>query len=297
MTRLLSIGECMMELNAINPLNFKRAFAGDTYNTAVYAQRWAPELSVYYMSAIGTDSLSEEMLAQFKGEELKTDYVFRQPEGQIGLYSITRDAQGQRCVNYWRKESAATQLMKLFAEKGGVEQLRHFDVVYFTGISLGILADEDKQKLLDLIAQLRERGSSIAFDPNYRAKVWKSPEQAQKWYEKAYQVTDIALPGLTDHQNVYGHRTHQEVKNYVFNLGCKEVVVKSSTGIYAFAPQTDYFSPVLEGAPCIDTTAAGDSFAGTYLAARMQKTSIDDAIAAAANVAQSVIRHVGAITH
>ncbi|EWH11712.1 PfkB domain-containing protein [Catenovulum agarivorans DS-2] len=297
MTRLLSIGECMMELNAINPLNFKRAFAGDTYNTAVYAQRWAPELSVYYMSAIGSDSLSEEMLAQFKGEGLKTDYVFRQPDGQIGLYSITRDAQDQRCVNYWRKESAATQLMQLFAEKGGVEQLRHFDVVYFTGISLGILADEDKTRLLDLIAQLRERGSLIAFDPNYRAKLWQSPEQAKHWYEQAYQLTDIALPGLTDHQNVYGHRTHQEVKNYVFALGCKEVVVKSSAGIYAFAPQIDYFSPVVEGAPCIDTTAAGDSFAGTYLAARMQKTEIDDAIAAAANVAQSVIRHVGAITH
>lgn len=73
MTKLLSIGECMMELNAINPINFKRAFAGDTYNTAVYAQRWAPELSVYYMSALGTDSLSEEMLAQWKGEGLNTD--------------------------------------------------------------------------------------------------------------------------------------------------------------------------------------------------------------------------------
>ncbi|WP_440906177.1 sugar kinase [Catenovulum sp. SX2] len=297
MTKLLSIGECMMELNAINPINFKRAFAGDTYNTAVYAQRWAPELSVYYMSALGTDSLSEEMLAQWKGEGLNTDYVYRSDDAQIGLYSITRDAHGKRCVNYWRKESAATQLMKLYAEKGGVEQLRHFDVVYFTGISLGILADEDKSKLLELIAQLRERGSLIAFDPNYRAKLWQSPEQAKEWFEKAYQLTDIALPGLTDHQNVYGHRTHQEVKNYVFELGCKEVVVKSSTGIYAFAPQTDYFTPVVEDAPCIDTTAAGDSFAGTYLAARMQKTSIDDAITDAASVAQSVIRHVGAITH
>lgn len=46
MSSLLAIGECMMELNAQGDQGFSRAFAGDTYNSAVYAKRWNPELKV-----------------------------------------------------------------------------------------------------------------------------------------------------------------------------------------------------------------------------------------------------------
>ena len=40
-------------------------FAGDTLNAAVYLKRSAPELEVAYVTALGTDPLSERMIAFF----------------------------------------------------------------------------------------------------------------------------------------------------------------------------------------------------------------------------------------
>ena len=42
MTRFVSIGECMIELRKARPDTFKRAYAGDTLNSAVYFKRFTP---------------------------------------------------------------------------------------------------------------------------------------------------------------------------------------------------------------------------------------------------------------
>lgn len=295
---LASIGECMLELNATDTLNFKRSFAGDTYNTAVYAKRWHSRLNVHYISAIGTDNLSNEMLAQWKAESLNTQYIARTADAQLGIYAITRDDKNQRCVSYWRKESAASQLMSLLKQQNILAELPKFDYVYFTGISLGILSDQGRTELLELIEKLRNQGSTIVFDPNYREKLWHSDEDAISWLTKAYQLTDIALPGMTDHKAVFKHETHDEVAEFLRNLGCKEIIVKNAQdGIYVFTSDEEFCYSVRKDAPCIDTTAAGDSFAGTYIAARMAGDDVLSAVEAGADVAISVVKHVGAITH
>ncbi len=77
MTSLLVIGECMMELSAQDDLYYARAFAGDTYNAAVYAKRWCPELEVSYLSAVGTDAISDAMLEQWLTEGIDCLLVVR----------------------------------------------------------------------------------------------------------------------------------------------------------------------------------------------------------------------------
>ena len=42
MTRVIAIGECMVELSAAGDGLLRRRFAGDAYNTAVYLKRARP---------------------------------------------------------------------------------------------------------------------------------------------------------------------------------------------------------------------------------------------------------------
>ena len=44
MTRVLCVGECMIELTHIDPVTLRLGFAGDTYNAAVYLRRVATQL-------------------------------------------------------------------------------------------------------------------------------------------------------------------------------------------------------------------------------------------------------------
>ena len=58
--RLLSIGECMVELMQAEGGLMRKSFAGDTFNTAYYARQYLPsDWSVDYFSAIGVDSAPE----------------------------------------------------------------------------------------------------------------------------------------------------------------------------------------------------------------------------------------------
>jgi 2-dehydro-3-deoxygluconokinase len=286
----------MLELRTDSDNRLVKSFAGDTYNSAVYAKRYAPEADVYYLSAVGQDSFSTEMLDVWTNEGVDPKYTQVSDTKQIGIYSITTDDEGERSFSYWRDGSAATQLMQML----DVEKLAQdkFDMVYFSGISLAIYSDENKQKLIDLVQLLKSKGAKVAFDPNYRPRMWNGNEHATKWLEKAYSCSDIVLPGLEDHEDLLGQNTRDMVHNYISShFSVTEQVIKcGKEGVYTYDENNNQFHlPFTPAKKQIDSTAAGDSFAGTYLAARLKGESIQQAMQSAASVASIVVQHPGAI--
>lgn len=297
MSSLLAIGECMMELNAQGDQGFSRAFAGDTYNSAVYAKRWNPELKVSMLSAVGNDTISNSMLEHWSREGIDYSLVPRSQTAHPGIYAITTDDKGERSFLYWRKQSAATQMMTLLQANGGAAALPDFDYVYFSGLSLAILEDDDKAALLELAKNLRQRGAKIVFDPNYRPKMWRDLEHATSWMQKSYTLCDIALPGLEDHEALFGQTDQQSIYQFLQQYGCSEVVIKcGALGVFAYGAGAEPSHLPFTPAPKqLDSTAAGDSFGGTYLAARMSGAGIGQSVANAASIAGLVVQHRGAI--
>ncbi|WOH35736.1 sugar kinase [Thalassotalea fonticola] len=297
MNSLLIIGECMMELNTQSSNAFSYSFAGDTYNTAVYAKRWQSSLKVSYLTSVGTDATSEKMLDSWSEESIDASLVLTVKDKQPGIYLITTDDDGERTFNYWRKDSAATKLITALEQRGGIDSVPDFDYVYFSGISLAILSDKDKTILLDLVTTLRERGAKIAFDPNYRATMWHDEVEARLWIERAYQCCDMVLPGLDEHQLLFAHNTPQEVRDHLQQFSVVESVVKcGELGICCYGLNDSFIHlPFTPAKVQVDTTAAGDSFAGTYLASRIAGESRGNSLKNAASVAGFVVQHKGAI--
>ena len=91
MSSLLVIGECMMELNIQPDNSYVKSFSGDSYNCAVYAKRWQPILNVSYLTAVGTDDISEEMLKQWASEDIDYSLVMKIENAQPGIYIISTD--------------------------------------------------------------------------------------------------------------------------------------------------------------------------------------------------------------
>ncbi|XPF96386.1 sugar kinase [Colwellia sp. RE-S-Sl-9] len=292
---MLIIGECMLELRTDNNNCLVKSFAGDTYNTAVYAKRYFPEATIQYLSSVGKDGFSEEMLNVWKSEGIDSDFVKTSQDKPIGIYSITTDDEGERSFSYWRDGSAATQLMQLVDVKQLSESA--FDFVYLSGITLAIFSDEDKQKLMSLIDLLKSKGAKIVFDPNYRPRMWNSKEHAIHWLEEIYSRSDLVLPGLEDHSDLLNQNDRESVISYMKKFNVNEQVIKcGKDGVYAYDEENkEYHLPFTPAAKQIDSTAAGDSFAGTYLAARLKGEGIQEALVSAARVASIVVQHHGAI--
>mgnify|MGYP000324236125 CR=1 FL=1 len=181
MSKIVIFGECMVELVNRGADTLSKGYAGDTYNTAVYLKRCAHDISVSYLTAIGADFLSDELLFKMGEEEINTDQVYRSNDRNLGLYMVRTDKHGERTFAYWRANSAATQTMNLFNGS-----LNNADVFYFSGISLAILDDAQRLKLFDLVDSVRAAGGKVVFDPNYRPRLWKDQQEAQTWIDKAY---------------------------------------------------------------------------------------------------------------
>lgn len=296
--KLLVIGECMMELQGnVTSNKFSAGFAGDTFNMAVYAKRWCPEsIDVSYMTAIGTDIISEEMLAYFNKEALDCSLVFKSDSAIPGVYLINVDNEGERTFIYWRENSAAREMPALLRGLDNVDALAGFDALFFSGISLAILSDMDKVYLLSVIADLKDSGTTVIFDPNYRPLLWPSLTAAQQWVRKAYALADIALPGLDDEQALFNHANHLCVYTSLSRLKIAEMVIKSGCdGVYLYDQCKAEHVPFIAAEKQLDATAAGDSFAGTYVAARLLGLDKKRAAEMASAISREVVQHKGAV--
>ena len=109
--RIASIGECMIELRQMPGGHLTRSFGGDTLNTAVYLARLGA--SVDYVTAMGDDPLSDEMIAGWRDEGIGIERVLRLKGKLPGLYMIETNTAGERRFYHWRDASAVRGLMSL----------------------------------------------------------------------------------------------------------------------------------------------------------------------------------------
>jgi 2-dehydro-3-deoxygluconokinase len=291
----LSIGECMVELAPAGDGLFRMGFAGDTFNTAWYARRLLPgDWSVGYLSAVGDDAVSDDMLAFLNGEGIATDTIRRLEAKTVGLYMIQL-VDGERSFSYWRGQSAARQLAddpawldRAFAGR---------DILFFSGITLAILSQDARRTLCDAIARARANGAHVAFDTNLRPRLWSGPDEMRDGLMLGASVADTVLPSFDEETGLYGDRTPDATIARYRGAGATLVVVKQGGDpCHVWTPQegTRAFTPE-PVARVVDSTAAGDSFGAGLLAALATGAPLEEAVRRAMRLAARVIQKRGAL--
>lgn len=291
------IGECMVELSESKE-GMKRHFGGDTLNTAVYLTRANSAVDVHYITALGTDMMSTSMLEAWKEDGVKTDLVQRLDNKLPGLYFIETDETGERKFHYWRNDAAARYWLHGEQAPEILKALHQFDYIYLSGISLAILSPEDRQLLLDLLADCRKAGAKIAFDNNYRPRLWESVEVAQKTYEAILAISDMAFLTLDDEFDLWGVDDEAIILKKLAQYNIEEIVIKRGSQaclIIENGVSVEVPACVVKKEDVVDTTAAGDSFSAGYLAKRLSGASAVDSAKYAHLLASTVIKYRGAI--
>ncbi len=285
----------MLELVSQQKDTYTRSFAGDVYNTAVYMKRLFSGFDVNFMTAIGIDDISCTMLSAFEQEQLNNQYVYQHSTKTIGAYLVQTDAEGERSFTYWRSDAAARQCMQ-HLDAGVVKSLTGADVFFYSGITVAVLMPEQRAQFWNMLTKLRQAGVTIAFDPNYRPRLWADKEEAQEAIGHALALADIVLPGVDDFEQLFGVSSAQAVIEFCKPLGIDEVVVKNGAEqviVYRDEKQQPFDVPTVDNV--VDTTSAGDAFNGAYLGARITGRPVAEAVSLGCKASGFVIQCPGAI--
>lgn len=296
MTKVACIGECMVELGLPRDgVAAQVGFAGDTLNVAVYLRRAAaPDTEVAFVTALGTDPLSERMIGFFEAEALDTSLVERRADRLPGLYAISLDAAGERSFLYWRDSSAARTLFLPPAEITP-DRLAGFSLLYLSGITVAVLAPEARAALRGFLVRYRASGGLVAFDSNYRPRLWPDRASAQAEIGAFWGLTDIALPSIDDELALFGETGAAAILDRLAGLGIRQGALKRGAEGPLPIGWQGALPPFPAATRVVDTTAAGDSFNGGYLAALLAGASVPDCLAAGHATAAHVIGFPGAI--
>ncbi len=201
---IAAIGECMLELSGRNGEDWRMSFAGDTFNTLWALHALNADRPSTYVSAFGDDPFSRDQIAFFGRHGIGVGSSPVIAGARPGLYAITLTGV-ERSFTYWRADAAARQLASDPAALA--KNLENQALVYFSGITLAILDAPGRKTLLAAVAAARAAGSLIAFDPNYRPRLWANTAEAQAAIAGALETTDIALPTFPDEQMLFADTT------------------------------------------------------------------------------------------
>ena len=300
--KIACVGEAMIELS-MSRGNSSAAvgYAGDTLNTAVYLQRALEAAgehgnhAVSYVTALGTDNFSEQMISLIENENIKTDLIQKCEDRLPGLHAINTDDNGERTFTYWRDQSAARTLFS--ADTGpDFQELESFDLIYYSAISLAILPDSIKQQWLGFLESYRKLpGKQVAFDSNYRPRLWESVAHARQYTKAAFVRCDIGFPSVDDEMALFGDSSKEAVLERLASYELTRGVLKCGVEGPIDLADTSTTHELPTAAKVVDSTAAGDSFNGAYLASAILNKPSAQCIADGHHCAMRVIGFPGGI--
>lgn len=294
-TRVVAIGEVMLELSRGPDGRFVQGYGGDTFNTAVYLARAG--VDVAYATALGDDPHSDSIVSVATAEGINTDSILRVPGRLPGLYMIEIDSKGERQFRYWRGEAPARELFELPDWNRVAQGMLGARLIYFSGITLSLYSNTGLGRLLAIIEMARQQGAKIVFDANFRSHGWKADlPRARTVFMEAMKRVDVALPTYDDEAVLWGDPSPEATVERLQAFGIGEIVVKNGRqSALVSAGGRQEFVPAVENVEPIDTTAAGDSFNAAYIAARLAGDNPAAAAAAGHRLAAEKVRHRGAI--
>lgn len=287
------LGEAMGEIVIQQSAIAKVGVGGDTFNAAVYISQLPSNVTPLYFSAIGQDSFSQLFLERCEDFNLTTEHVSIDTSRNLGIYCIKNDADGERQFSYWRNDSAAKYFINNFSASDNFGKWLSNDAVLLSGICLAISSISERSQLISSLADW-QRGT-VYFDDNYRSTLWDKSEDVSYWYHEMFKAADVLFLSKEDQMEIHGLIDDSELLKVLLAFENKIIVLRDGCNPVQLIENGKINSFIVTPVIAKDTTAAGDSFSGAFIA--LKETGVENEVALryACDVSAYVIQHQGAL--
>jgi 2-dehydro-3-deoxygluconokinase len=259
---LVCIGEPMLEFNQQPERGdgrrlYLEGFGGDTSNAAIAAARQGTRSA--YVTALGRDIAGDRFMELWNAEGVDCSAVTRSATQPTAIYFVAHSARGHEFL-YYRDNSAASRMTAADMPEAMIAGAK---MLYASGISQGISASA-ADAVFHAIAIARAAGVRVAYDTNYRPRLWPVARAAAVIHAAIGQC-DIALPSLEDATALTGLARPEAIVDFYLGLGPSLVVLKlGAQGALLGTAEGQLLIPPFPCTP-LDGTGAGDTFCGSLL--------------------------------
>ena len=268
------------------PSMYRQGFGGDTSNAAIAASRQGARTG--YMTAEGADDFGDDLIALWQQEGIDTSAVRRVEQQETGLYFVRPHASG-RHFTYRRAHSAASRYT---AADLPLDYIASSRALHVSAISQAI-SNDMRHAVTKAMQHAHSAGVQVSYDTNLRLQLW-TLDDARDCIFEALQHADIVFPSDDEGQQLTGKNTDNDIIDAFLDAGPKLVVFSRGErgAIIATPGQRVEIPPVTVKA--VDSTGAGDAYAGAFLAHYGKHQDPEAAGHAAAAVAAAVVGGYGA---
>ena len=216
-------------------------------------------LKTAFIGKVGYDMQGQLLRETLEENGISTDGLLMDPDVFTTLAFVQLRG-AERSFSFARKPGADTMIRE---DEVDADLIRDSYIFHFGSLSL---TDEPARSATHYaVSCARDAGAIISYDPNYRAPLWKSREEAVEKMRSVIHDIDIMkvsdeetglLTGKDDPAGAAGVLLEKGVKILVITLGSRGAMLA-----------TPKFSVTAASRPVdvVDTTGAGDSFWGGFL--------------------------------
>jgi fructokinase len=214
-----------------------------------------------FIGKVGADQFGVALKQTLQQVGVSTEGLVIGEDCHTTLAFVHLSETGDRSFSFYRDPGADLLLTPEEVNRQVIDDCKvfHFGSVSMTG-------EPSRSATLSAVKYAREQGKIISYDPNLRIKLWKSEEEAKEVILSAMPLTDIVKISEEELYFLTGEKdlqrgSHLLQETYDIKL---VLITLGPDGAYAGNSGAQAISPAY-AVKTVDTTGAGDSFAGGFL--------------------------------
>lgn len=255
---ITSLGEILIDLTqtGVNehgvPL-FAANPGGAPANVAVAASRLGA--SAAFVGKVGNDGFGAYLRGVLEKDGVDCDRLYT-GSAPTTMAVVAVDERGERSFRFVR--GADRDLSPEEAGSAAGTKFLHFG-------SVSLTEDPARSATLAAVRAAREAGVLVSYDPNYRAALWPSQEEAVEWMRRPLDMADVLKISDEELPLLTGTGRLEEGTRALEELGIRLILVTlGGEGVFCRWQGEGWKQP---GVPVkvADTNGAGDTFLGAVL--------------------------------
>ncbi len=219
-------------------------------------------LSTAFIGKVGRDMHGDYLRRVLEDKGVNTYGLISTDDVFTTLAFVELSESGERRFSFARKPGADTCLLESEVKYELAEDCRIF---HFGSLSL--TNEPSRSATIKAVKAAKKAGAIISYDPNYRAPLWKSENEAAEIMQSVLHFADVVKISEEEIGLVTGETSPGAAAESLFQKGIScAIVTLGSKGAYTAVKNASLTVPVLNPyVHVVDTTGAGDAFLGGFL--------------------------------